>query len=181
MKHQRTLDNAATLESRYNKALVCSQLKGLFEYKDDQTLYRDANKIAKAWEGLPVDKDARPRFFNVREIMQLQFDLFLLVSSYGKWMHEGYDYDVLLLTHSKHTLFGVPVNKAVLKHVGDHHLIARIIIQSGIMGLMGLIHLATERAEGYQLKNKLQHNHQLLDELSKGLYDGKLFGETTQL
>lgn len=174
-KMERTLDNVGVLEARYNKALVCSQLKGIFNYQTDKQMYDDQAKIMNAWEKSEVEKDKRPRFFNVREALKLEYDLLILVSGYGKWMCDGYDYDILMISQAKYIKFGIPVNKAVLKHVGDVDIIARIIVRGGIDKLSELIKLAKTKVDNYELKDKLEHNELLLQELKEGLYDEGIF------
>ena len=175
-KMERTLDNIGTLEARYNKALVCSQLKGLFAYESDEQMYRDANSIMLAWEKSHAEKDKRARFFNVREVLKLDYDLVVLVSGYGKWMVDSYDYDILMITHARqHIKFGVPVNKAVLKYVGDVDIIARIIIAGGIRKLCSLIGEAGKKADNYELRDKLTHNMKILMDIENALYDERIF------
>ena len=172
---ERTLDNVGVLEARYNKALVCSQLEGLFAYQSKEQMYIDANRIMLAWEKSHIEKDRRARFFNVQEVMKLNYKLVILVSGYGKWMCDEYDYDVLLLNHAKNIKFGIPVNKAVLKHVGDVDIIARIIVGGGIAHLSDLIQQAITRADSLELKDKLQHNLMLLNDIREGLLDESIF------
>lgn len=174
-KMERTLDNVGVLESRYNKGLVCSQLKGLFNYQTDEQLYKDANAIMKAWEKSHDEKDKRARFFNVKEVLGLSYGLVILVSGYGKWMVDQYDYDVLTINHAKNIKFGVPVNKAVLKHVGDVDIIVRIIVAGGIDKLGDLIYEAIKKSDSYELKDKLEHNLRLLTQLEGALYDEEIF------
>lgn len=174
-KMERNLDNIGVLEARYNKALVCSQLQGLFAYSTDKQMYDDANKIMLAWEKSSPDKDKRSRFFNVQEVLRLPYKLCVLVSGYGKWMCDEYDYDILMITHAKHIKFGIPVNKAVLKHVGDVDIIARIIIGGGITHLCDLIKQAVGKADSLELKDKLQHNLTILKEVREGLLDEGIF------
>lgn len=175
-KMERTLDNIGTLEARYNKALVCSQLKGLFAYESDEQMYKDANNIMLAWEKSHAEKDKRARFFNVKDVLKLDYDLVVLVSGYGKWMVDSYDYDILMITHARqHIKFGVPVNKAVLKYVGDVDIIARIIIGGGIDKLTDLIYKAKLEIKDLEIKDKLNHNLELLLDMQKKLYDERIF------
>ena len=49
-KIKRTFENAGVLEQKYNKALVCAQLRAIFSYDKDQDVYADQDKIFEAWQ-----------------------------------------------------------------------------------------------------------------------------------
>ena len=121
------------LASGYNKGLVCSQLKALFEYKHEQDMYIDQAKVFKLWFESSTNVGDRPRFINVKDVFKLDKDVLIIVSSASSMVYKQVNFSVYTINHGKWVFFGVPIAKAVEKALAGQATVSRIIIDRGLV------------------------------------------------
>ena len=152
----------------YNKALVCSQLKGLFNYETTEELYGDALIIHNAWLDTHDDVMKRPRFFNIKDCLQLDKDIYILISSATAADIDGYDFKMIFIQqNSVVILFAVPICKAFLDVYG-YDMIGRFIIKGGLNEIISIMN--NTQVIGFKNKEAIKLNIELLKEIESGLY-----------
>lgn len=169
MKTRRTLENASVLDSRFNRGLVTSQLRGLFQYENDNHCLKEVNDIFHAWSMTNPVPDKRPRFFNVKDVLKLEQDLYVLTSAYSQMQHEVREYTVIQMKTNVWVRFGLPVSKPLIARLGGEEVISRIILSSGVHGLIQLVTRIMESIDTYEEKDTLKANVKLLQEIAKGM------------
>ena len=160
-KLTRNIDNTNTLEQRYNKAMVCAQLKAIFEYETDDQLYKDHAKVIEAWEKTSVNRGDRPRFFNIKDVFKLEQDLLVLTSSYSTYWNK-YEYIVFTINYKNYANFGLPVVRSLVDSLGGPNVISRVIIEDGLNGLFKFLEDSMTEASDYETKDKIISNLKVL-------------------
>lgn len=168
-KLKRTPDAEATLNQRYNKALVCSQLKAVFNYANDDQLYDDQRRVMNAWNDTSKVVSDRPRFFNVRELFKLEQDLYILTSSYSLFDHESNTYVVFTVNYKSFPNFGLPVNNLLVESLGGPNTVSRVILNQGVYGLISMLENALSLATDYVTKDRIKSNVMLLNQIKEGI------------
>lgn len=169
LKTKRTFQTTAVLDSRFNKGLVNSQLRGLFDYEKETQSFDDCNKIFHAWSMTHVVPEKRPRFYNVQEVLKLPHPLYILVSSFSSMSHEGRDYVVIHMKTGNWIRFGLPLNKKLIGMLGGEELLARLLLVNGVHGLINFIEKSVDKVDNYEDKDNLKINVNLLKEIAKGM------------
>lgn len=162
-KFERNLDTNNTLEQRYNKALVCSQLKAIFNYETDDQLYKDHDKVIEAWEATSANRGDRPRFFNIKDIFKLEQDMLVLTSSYSTYW-DKYELVVFTINFRNYVNFGLPVVRTLVDSLGGPNVISRVIMDSGLSGLIKFLEDSITTASDYETKDKINHNVKILNQ-----------------
>lgn len=168
-KLKRTPDAEATLNQRYNKALVCSQLKAMFNYANDDQMYDDQRVIMNAWNDSSKVVSDRPRFFNVRELFKLEQDLYILTSSYGSFDHNSNTYVVFQINYKGFTNFGLPVNEKLIDSLGGPNMVTRLIAVGGVFGLIKKLEEVLPQVTDYVTKDRIKSNVMLLNQIKEGI------------
>jgi hypothetical protein len=168
-KLKRTPDAEATLNQRYNKALVCSQLKAMFNYTNDDQMYDDQRVIMNAWNDSSKVVSDRPRFFNVRELFKLEQDLYILTSSYGSFDHNSNTYVVFQINYKGFTNFGLPVNDKIIESLGGPNTVSRLISLKGVYGLISKLEEVSSLVTEYIIKDRIKSNLMLLNQIKEGI------------
>lgn len=163
------MENAELLNSRFNKGLVTSQIKSLFDYDTDTAHFNDVNKIYHAWSLSHADPMKRPRFYNVQTVLKLSQPLYVLVSAFSTMEHESREYDVIHMKTGSWVRFGIPVNRKMIGMLGGQELISRLILSSGITGLTHLIEQLINTVDSIEDRDNLKANVKLLKEIQSGI------------
>jgi hypothetical protein len=162
-KLTRNLDNANTLEQRYNKAMVCAQLKAIFSYETDDQLYKDHDKVIEAWEATSTNRGDRPRFFNIKDVFKLEQDMLVLTSSYSTYW-DKYEYVVFTINFRNYANFGLPVVRSLVDSLGGPNVISRVIVDGGLNGLIKFLEDSITAASDYETKDKINSNVKVLNQ-----------------
>ena len=165
------------LETRFNKALVMSQLKAFFNYSKDAELYDDLNKLHNAWVATAEAVGDRPRFFNIKDVFKISKDILILTSSYGSMHHNGNEYNVLTIYGGPNNRiqFGLPVHRTVSSILGGSNMVCRVVIAKGIDGLIKLMLEVEPTIKEYEDRARLRSNVELLQS-----FVGKIYYAETQ-
>lgn len=157
-KIKRTLENVGTLEQKYNKALVCAQLKAIFSYEKDEDVYVDQDKIMEAWKATNKIVTDRPRFFNIKDVFKLEQDVLVLTSSYSSYWQDNHEYIVFTINFKGFVNFGIPVVKNIVDLIGGANYICRVIAYDGVGGLIKVLEEAFISAKDYVDKDRISSN-----------------------
>lgn len=157
-KIKRTFENAGVLEQKYNKALVCAQLRAIFSYDKDQDVYADQDKIFEAWQATNKIVTDRPRFFNIRDVFKLDQDVMVLVSAYSTFWQDNHEYIVFTQNYKGFVNFGIPVVKNIVDLIGGANYICRVIAYDGVGGLIKILEEAFIQAKDYVDKDRISSN-----------------------
>lgn len=168
------VERTGTLEQRYNRALICSQLKGLFNYTTDVRLYADQDKIFKAWEATSEDKNLRPRFFNVKDALGLDYDLMFLTSGYSSFWAHGMEFIVFTINFKGYTNYGLPMANKVVTLLGGASAVSRLICENGLNGLIQVLtdlHRVAKPVDQVKINNNID----VLNAMKGNMYERDTF------
>lgn len=157
-KIKRTLENAGMLEQKYNKALVCAQLKAIFSYDKETDVYADQDKIMEAWQATSKVVTDRPRFFNIRDVFKLDQDVLVLTSSFSTFWQDNHEYIIFTQNYKGFVNFGIPVVKNIIDLIGGPNYICRVIAYDGVVGLIKILEEAFIQAKDYVDKDRISSN-----------------------
>lgn len=163
MKHIRNIKKIAedgiNLKSKYNKALVCAQLKSFFVYSSDEELYADQAKVFRAWSAM----DDQPRFINIKDVFDTDQDVLMMISSYPSMFYKQREYKIYHMTYNNYAQFGLPVDKKVTELLGGGSNVSRVILSGGISALITLLHQLLDKTSEYEMKDRIKNNIELLE------------------
>ena len=157
-KLKRTLDNTGMLEQKYNKALVCAQLRAIFTYDNDKDVYADQEKIMEAWQATSKIVTDRPRFFNIKDAFNLDQDVLVLTSSFSSYWQDNHEYIIFTQNYKGFVNFGIPVVKNIIDLIGGANYISRVICYDGVGGLIKILEDAFISAKDYVDKDRISSN-----------------------
>lgn len=157
------------LQTRYNKGLVCGQLRAIFTYSNDEELWDDQAKVYAEWCNTTSIIPDRPRFINIRSAFGLDQDYFIMVSNYSECFSNGMKYTIMHITHTGYIKFGVPMSNDCIDLLGGAGNVARIIAYSGVVGLCYKLNELLTRDIDYLVKEVINANLDYLNEIKEGI------------